>query len=95
MSRVKYPDDVVRARRQAIEVADNLEIYPDGDEFVLELFREKHSSHRKLPDALDEAATLILRGGPVDSVLFSQSEGVWYVDMCALRADLYAGRNRG
>lgn len=92
MSKVKYPDDIVRARRQAIELADNLEIYLDGDEFVLELFKDEHSSYEKLSDALDEAATLILGNNSANSVEFSLSEGVWRADMCALRADLYAGR---
>ena len=92
MSKVKYPDDIVRARRQAIELADNLEIYRDVDEFVLELFKDEHSSYEKLSDALDEAATLILGNNSVNSVEFSSSEGVWRADMCALRADLYAGR---
>lgn len=92
MSKVKYPDDIVRARRQAIELADNLEIYLDGDEFVLELFKDEHSSYEKLSDALDEAATLILGNNSVNSVKFFSSEGVWRADMRALRADLYAGR---
>ena len=92
MSKVKYPDDIVRARRQAIELADNLEIYRDGDEFVLELFKDEHSSYEKLSDALDWAATLILGDNSVNSVEFFSSEGVWRADMCALRADLYAGR---
>ena len=95
MRKVKYPDDIIRARRQAIEVAGNLEIYRDGDEFVLELFRDEHSCYEKLSDALDEAADMILEGNSGDSVKFSQSEGVWRADMCALRADLYAGRKRG
>ena len=94
MSKVKYPDDAVRARRQAIEVAGNLEIYQDGDEFVLKIFTQEHSSYRKLSDALDEAAALILGNNPVDSVEFLRSEGVWRADMCALRADLYAMRSR-
>lgn len=95
MSKVKYPDDIVRARRQAIELADNLEIYLDGDEFVLELFKDEHSSYKKLSDALDEAAALILGDNSVSSVEFYPSEGVWRADMCALRADLYAGRQHG
>ena len=95
MGKVKYPDDIVRARRQAIEVADNLEIYLDEDEWVLELFKDEHSSYDKLSDALDEAAALILGDGSVDSVEFSQSKGVWHANMCALRADLYARRKHG
>ena len=95
MTRVKYPDDIVRARRQAVEVAGNLEIYRDEDEFVLELFKDEHSSYKKLSDALDEAATLILEDGSVDSVEFVQSEGAWRADMCALLADLYVMENRG
>ena len=55
MSRVKYPDNVIRARRQSIEVAENLGIWADEDGFI----------------------------------------GVWCADMCALRADLYAGRRHG
>lgn len=89
MSKIKYPDDIIRAKRQAIEVADNLEIYLDRDEFVLELFKDKHSFYKKLSDALDEAATLILGGCSVDSMEFFQYEGVWRADMAALRADLY------
>lgn len=89
MSKVKYPDDIVRARRQAIELADNLEIYRDGDEFVLELFKDEHSSYDKLSDALDEAATLILGNNPVNSVEFLSSEGVWRADMRTLRTDLH------
>lgn len=95
MSKVKYPDDVVRARRQSIEVAENLEIWADGDEFILELFKDEHSTYKRLTDALDEAAALILEDGSVDSVEFFQYEGVWRADMCALRADLYARRNHG
>ena len=95
MVKIKYPDDVIRARRQAVEVADNLEIYRNGDEFVLELFKDEHSSYEKLSDALDEAATLILEDNSVDSVEFYQTEGVWRADMCALRADLYVKRGRG
>ena len=89
MNKVKYPDDVVRARRQAIEVAENLEIWADGDEFILELFKDEYSSHKKLADALDEAASLILEDGSVDSVEFFQTNGVWSADMVSLRADLY------
>lgn len=89
MNKVKYPDDVVRARRQAIEVAENLEIWTDGDEFILELFKDEYSSHKKLADALDEAASLILEDGSVDSVEFFQTDGVWSADMVSLRADLY------
>lgn len=95
MSKVKYPDDVVRARRQSIEVAENLEIWADGDEFVLELFKDEHSAHKKLADAMDEAASLILVDGPVDSVGFLQVDGVWVVDMHSLRSDLYARRKHG
>ena len=95
MSKVKYPDDIIRARRQAIEVAANLEIYRDGDEFILELFKDEHSFYKKLSDALDAAATMILEDSSVDSVEFFQSEGAWLVDMCALRADLYARRKHG
>lgn len=90
MTKVKYPDDIVRARREAIEVAENLEVWADGDEFVIELFKDEYSSHKKLIDALDEAASLILGDGPVDSVEFFQTDGVWSADMAALRADLYA-----
>lgn len=89
MNKVKYPDDVVRARRQAIEVAENLEIWADGDEFILELFKDEYSVHKKLADALDEAASLILEDGSVDSVEFFQTDGVWSADMVSLRADLY------
>ena len=95
MSKVKYPDDVIRGRRQSIEVAENLEIYQDGDEFVLELFGDEHSSYKKLFDALDEAAALILGNNSVSSVEFLSSEGVWRANMCALRADLYTGRKHG
>lgn len=89
MTKVKYPDDIVRARRQAIEVAENLEVRADGDEFIIKLFNDEYSSHKKLIDALDEAATLILGDGPVDSVEFFQIDGVWSADMTSLRADLY------
>lgn len=95
MSKVKYPDDVVRARRQSIEVAENLEIWADGDEFILELFKDEHSTHRKITDAMDEAASLILEDGPVDSVGFLQVNGVWVVDTRSLRSDLYARRKNG
>lgn len=90
MTKVKYPDDIVRATRQAIEVAENLEVWADGDEFVIELFKDEYSSYKKLADALDEAASLILGGCPVDSVEFFQTDGVWSADMAVLRADLYA-----
>lgn len=95
MSKVKYPDDVVRARRQSIEVAENLEIWADGDEFVLELFKDEHSTHNRLTDALDEAASLILGDGSVDSVGFVQTDGIWGADMSSLRASLYGRKNRG
>ena len=95
MSKVKYPDDIIRARRQSIEVAENLEVHLDRGGFTLELFRDEHSFHEKLMDALDEAATLILGDGAVDSVEFFQTGGVWCVDMCALRNDLYARRRHG
>lgn len=89
MTKVKYPDDIVRARRQAIEVAENLEVWADGEEFVVELFKDEYSAHKKLADALDEAASLILGEGPVDSVEFFQADSIWSADMAALRADLY------
>lgn len=95
MTKVKYPDDIVRARRQAIEVAENLEVWADGDEFIVELFKDEYSSHKKLTDALDEAATLILGDGSVDSVGFFQTDGVWSADMASLRADLYARKKHG
>ena len=95
MTKVKYPDDIVRARRQAIEVAENLEVWADGDEFILELFKDEHSAHKKLVDALDEAASLILGDGPVDSVEFFQTDGVWGADMASLRAELYTRRKHG
>lgn len=91
----KYPDDVVRARRQSIEVAENLEIWTDGDEFVLELFKDEHSVYKKLADALDEAASLILGDGQVDSVEFFQTDGVWGANMTTLRAELYTRRKHG
>lgn len=95
MSKVKYPDDVVRARRQSIEVAENLEVWADGDEFIIELFKDEHSSHKKLVDALDEAASLILGEGQVNSVEFFQTDGVWSADMASLRADLYVSKKHG
>lgn len=91
MSKVKYPDDVVRARRQSIEVAENLEVWADGDEFVIELFKDEHSTYQRLTDALDAAASLILGDGPVDSVKFVQIDSVWGADMSSLRASLYVG----
>lgn len=95
MTKVKYPDDIVRARREAIEVAGNLEVWTDGEEFVIELFKDEYSTHKKLADALDEAASLILGDGPVDSVEFFQTDGVWGADMTALRAELYTRRKHG
>lgn len=89
MSKIKYPDDIIKARRQSIEVAENLEIWIDGGEFVLELFKDEHSTHERLTDALDEAASLILGDGPVDSVEFVQTDGAWGVNMSSLRSDLY------
>ena len=92
MSKVKYPDDIIRARRQSIEVAENLEIWADEDEFIIELFNEEHSVHGDLTDALDEAATVILEGQPMDSMKFVQADGVWGADMSYLRTSLYARR---
>lgn len=89
MSKIKYPDDIIRARRQSIEVAENLEIWADGDEFVLELFKSNQSVYKELVGALDEAASLILGDGPVDSVEFIQTDGIWGADMNSLRASLY------
>lgn len=94
MSRVRYPDDIIRVRRQSIEVAENLEIWPDGDEFVLELFKDEYSSHENLVDAFDEAASLILGDGPVDSVEFIQTDGVWGADMRSLRTSIYASKKK-
>lgn len=94
MTKVKYLDDVIRAQRQAIEVAENLEVWADGDEFVVELFKDEYSSHKKLPDALDEAASLILGDGPVDSVEFMETDGVWAANMHTLRADIYTRRKK-
>ena len=90
MSKVKYPDDIIRARRQSIEVAENLEIWADGDEFVLELFKSRQSVYKELYEALDEAASLILGSVPVDSVEFIQTDGIWSSDMNSLRASIYA-----
>lgn len=90
MGGIKYPDDIIRARRQSIEVAENLEIYADGDEFVLRLFKSNQSVYKELVDALDEAASLILGSGPVDSVRFIQTDGIWVADMNSLRASIYA-----
>lgn len=95
VAKVKYPDDVIRSRRQAVAVAENLEIWVNEDEFILELFKDEHSVHRELQSALDEAASLILGDGPVDSVEFVQIDGVWVVDMHSLRNDLYARRRHG
>lgn len=95
MSKVKYPDDIIRARRQSIEVAENLEILVDGDEFVLELFKDEYSTHKKLADALDEAASLILGDGPGDSVEFVQTGGVWGADMNSLYHFFYPSRKNG
>lgn len=94
MSKVKYPDDVIRAQRQSLEVAENLEVWADGDEFVLELFKDEHSTYQQLTSALDAAASLILGDGPVDSVKFVQIDGVWGADMSSLRASLRAGGRR-
>lgn len=94
MSKIKYPDDIIRARRQSIEVAENLEIWADEDEFILELFKSERSVYKELADALDEAASLILGDGPVDSVEFTQAGGIWEADMNSLRASIYA-RRRG
>lgn len=95
MNKIKYPDDVIRGRRQAIEVAENLEILVDGDEFVIELFKDEYSTYKRLTDALDEAASLILGDEPVDSVEFVQTDGVWGADMSSLRASIYARRKHG
>ena len=95
MTKVKYHDDIVRARREAIEVAENLEVWADGDEFIIELFKDEYSTHKKLADALDEAASLILGDGPVDSVEFFQTNGGWSADMASLRADLYTRKKHG
>lgn len=95
MSNVKYPDDIVRTRRQSIEVAENLEVWVEGEEFIIELFKDEYSAHKNLVDALDEAASLILGNGPVDSVKFSHTDGVWSADMVSLRAELYARRKHG
>lgn len=95
MGKVNYPDDVIRSRRQAIEVADNLEIWANEDEFILELFKDEHSVHEKLQSALDEAASLILWDEQVDSVRFIQIDGAWVVDMYSLRNNLYARRKHG
>ncbi len=95
MNKIKYPDDIIRGWRQAIEVAENLEIWADGDEFILGLFKDEHSVHGELQGALDEAASLIIGDGPVSSVEFTQIDGVWVVDMYSLRNDLYARRKHG
>lgn len=94
MSRIKYPDDIIRARRQSIEVAENLEIWANEDEFILELFKSERSVYKELVDALDEAAYLILGDGPVDSVEFVQTNGIWGADMNSLRASIYVRRKK-
>ena len=94
MSRIKYPDDIIRSRRQSIEVAENLEIWADEDEFILELFKSERSVYKELADALDEAASLILGDGPVDSVEFVQTDGIWGADMKSLHASIYARRKK-
>lgn len=94
MSKIKYPDDVIRSRRQSIEVAENLEIWADEDEFILELFKSEQSVYKELADALDAAASLILGDGPVDSVEFVQTDGIWGADMNSLRASIYARRKK-
>lgn len=70
-------------------MAENLEVWVDGDEFILELFKDEYSSHKELVDALDEAASLILGDAPVDSVWFTWIDGVWRADMSSLRASIY------
>lgn len=94
MSKIKYPDDIIRARRQSIEVAENLEIWADEDEFILELFKSERSVYEELADALDEAASLILGDGPVDSVKFVQTDGIWGADVGSLRASMYTRRKK-
>lgn len=95
MSKVKYPDDIIRARIRSIDVAKNLEILSDGDEFIIKLFDDNHLVYEKLTDAFDEAASLILGDGPGDFVEFYQVEGVWCVDIAALNAEIHASRRRG
>lgn len=95
MSKVKYPDDIIRARRESIDVAKNLEILGDGDEFIIRLFDGNHLACEKLTDAFDEAASLILGDGPGDFVEFYQIEGVWRVDIVALHAEIHASRRHG
>lgn len=92
--KIKYPDDIIRARRQSIEVAENLIIWADEDEFILELFGSERSVYKELANALDEAASLILGDGPVDSVEFIQTDGVWGADMNSLRASIYARKKK-
>lgn len=94
MSKIKYPDDIIRSRRQSIEVAENLEVWADGDEFILELFKSEQSVYKELYDALDEAASLILGDVPVDSVEFIQTDGIWVADMNSLRASIYVRRKK-
>lgn len=94
MSKVEYPDDIIRAQRQSIEVAENLEIWADEDEFIIELFKDEHAAYEQLTDALDEAATLILGDGPVDSVEFIWADGAWMADMSSLRASIKACRKK-
>lgn len=94
MSRIKYPHDIIRSRRQSIEVAENLEIWANEDEFILELFKSERSFYKELDAALDEAASLILGDGPADSVEFVQTDGIWEADMDSLRASIYVRRKR-
>lgn len=94
MIRIKYPDDIIRSRRQSIEVAENLEIWADEDEFVLELFKSEQSVYKELDAALDAAASLILEDLPVDSVEFVQTDGIWGADMNSLRASIYVRRKK-
>lgn len=94
MSRIEYPDDIIRSRRQSIEVAENLEIWADEDEFILELFKSEQSVYKELDAALDAAASLILGDGPVDSVEFVQTDGIWEANMNSLRASIYIRRKR-
>lgn len=94
MSRIEYPDDIIRARRQSIEVAENLEIWADEDGFILELFKSEQSVYKELATALDEATSLILGDGPADSVKFIQTDGIWEADMDSLRASIYIRRKK-
>ena len=94
-SKVTYPDDYIRGKRNIIAAAELTYVYKDNGEFVVSAGEDTYVL-QDIDTAMNLAADHILGDGPLDSVEFiTHEDGVWRPDIRVLLMELdEVGRRR-